>query len=139
MSGTCVDRKTILVVDDEDSFRLLVEKALSRSGYTIVTAASAAKALEYIVEGKVDLILTDVKMPKGSGFDLMALTQFVVGKIPIVVMSGHVGIDILIDEGIENGAVQCLQKPFTLAELRETVSSVFAAHDLYVVKEPSCA
>ena len=138
MSGTCLDRKTILVVDDEDGFRILVEKALSRSGYTIVTAPSAAKALEYIVEGNVDLVLTDVKMPHGSGFDLMALIQFVVGKIPIVVMSGHVSIDTLIDEGIENGAVQCLQKPFTLTELRETVSSVFAAHDLYG-KEQKCA
>lgn len=116
--------KTILVVDDESEIRIIVETALGRSGYRIMTADSADQALKVLMENEIDLVLTDIKMPGGSGFDLMSLSQIVAKKVPIILMSGNIDIDTMIDEGLEKGAMQCIQKPFSIAELRETIESV---------------
>ena len=113
-----MDKKRILVVDDEKEILKFLETALSVSGYEAILADSADTAMEKVVEGKVDLLLTDIRMPGGSGFDLKSLTELVSEGLPVVMMSGQ--IDAYKD--YENTSVVFLQKPFSIKELQEAIN-----------------
>ena len=82
---------TILVVDDEPDLRLLVRMTLEGSGYAVEEAGTVAEALERAVEVKPRLILLDIRLPDGEGFDVLrslrATEDF--AQTPIVMMSAH--------------------------------------------------
>ena len=61
----------LLVVDDESSIRLLFSQELGEEGYEVVTAASAAEAVDRLQEGEFDLVLLDIKLKNESGLDLL--------------------------------------------------------------------
>ena len=118
-------KKKVLIVDDEQGIIKFLSKALEISGYEVVTASAADEAMQLVLSENVDILLTDIKMPGGSGFDLMSLTRLAENGIPIVLMSGHIDISVMAEKGIEAGAVQCLNKPFTIQELRDTIKTAF--------------
>ena len=111
----------ILIVDDEPDLVSLLATVLESSGYSVYPSSSADHAIAYILKNKIDLILTDVKMPGGSGFDLMGLSEFINEDVPVIIMSGHVDEDTLILDGVGEGAIDYLQKPFTMEHLIDTV------------------
>lgn len=109
----------ILIVDDDDGILEFMAAALEMSGYQVLLATSAAQAMEVFVENKVDLLLTDMRMPGGgSGADLLTLADLVDGKVPVIVMSGTISSKSMIPMGAR---VRYLDKPFTIDELKEAV------------------
>jgi CheY-like chemotaxis protein len=62
---------SILIVDDESTMRSLLEKILAREGYQMYTASNGVEALEHLSERKFDIVISDMKMPKMGGFELL--------------------------------------------------------------------
>jgi len=114
--------ESILVVEDETSMRRLVQQALQRAGYRVATARDGKEALE-ILEGcefPIDLVLTDVVMPRMSGRELAARLRVARPGLEVLFMSGYAGHPIS-DSLFLDPAISLLQKPFTLDQLRRTV------------------
>ena len=80
--------QVILCVDDEKNALLLRKLVLERAGYQVLTANSAAEALDVISRTPVDLVLSDQLMPGGSGTDLARQIKADHPKLPIIIISG---------------------------------------------------
>jgi PAS domain S-box-containing protein len=123
-------RETILLVEDEPSVRVLVNAVLARAGYRVLDAgdADAAMAIVQHHRGPIDLLLTDVVMPKMNGRDLARAIAARRPRIPVLFMSGYT--DSTAIEAPEGaGAYAFLQKPFAaealMAQIRELLDASF--------------
>jgi DNA-binding NtrC family response regulator len=102
----------ILIVDDESSITGALEIILGEQGYNISTAESVANALEAIKRQQFDLVFTDLKLPDGSGIDLLDIVKAESPETEVVLMTAHGSLDVTI-EAIKKGAYYYLEKPFT--------------------------
>jgi signal transduction histidine kinase/serine phosphatase RsbU (regulator of sigma subunit) len=110
-------RGTVLVVDDNADMRTYVGDLLSGS-YRVLTAVDGVEALQVLADGQVDIVITDVMMPRLDGFGLLARMRQdpALAAVPVVMLSAHAGEDGLA-EGLEAGADDYLVKPFAAREL----------------------
>jgi DNA-binding NtrC family response regulator len=117
--------ETILLVEDEPGVRAFARRALERAGYAVLEAENGAEALA-IVEGhrgEIDLLLTDVVMPRMSG---KVLAQRLLARRPglrVVYMSGHTE-DAIVDHGVMDGGTDFIAKPIALETLLARVRAV---------------
>ena len=112
--------KTILVVDDENGVRRMLNYELTRRGYSVLEASDGKEALAIARENHPDLITMDVLMPYVDGFDTTAVLKNdpVTRDIPILIIS-------IVENkqrGIELGASEFITKPFAVEEVLETVA-----------------
>jgi two-component system, cell cycle sensor histidine kinase and response regulator CckA len=117
--------ETILVVEDNDSMRRLVLEILRRGGYRTLAASNALEALEVcgsFVE-RIDLLLSDVTMPKMNGRELATRIRHLRSDMKILLMSGHSEETVLGQGEIEQG-VAFIQKPITPRSLSDKVRQV---------------
>lgn len=85
----CDKNKTILVVDDEVFYLDVMRDILEYEGYTVLTATGGHEAFDIVAENKIDLIITDIRMPKGDGVEfLLAVRKNNKEFPPIIMMSG---------------------------------------------------
>ena len=115
---------SILVADDEDSIRSLLEHFLKNSGHQVVVVGNAREACEAMARQPFDLVITDVLMPDGDGLDLITELRKVQPNARIVAMSGGgrylEGSDYLkLAKGL--GAHTAMMKPFTWQELQDAI------------------
>jgi two-component system, NtrC family, response regulator AtoC len=103
--------RRILVVDDEENLRLVLRTLLRRNGYEVETAASGEEALGLVDSFGPDFVLTDVRMPKMGGLDLLATLKAKGNDATVIVMSAYGNTDLAI-EAIKSGAYDYVQKPF---------------------------
>jgi len=121
--------KSVLVVDDSSTFRQLLCMSLSRvegiSASDITEASDGQEALEKIKEKKFDLVLTDIRMPRMDGLELVRQVRGDIGKdeLPIVIISTK-GSEDEVEIGLSVGANGYLSKPISMAKLREMVASL---------------
>ena len=116
--------ETVVVVEDEEGLRLLITSLLKRLGYTVLVAANAAQAIALFDEHhSIDLLLTDVVLPGGSGPDLS--TWLVKGRpeLKVLYMSGYTD-EAIVHHGVLDPAVAFLSKPFTAQALGLKVREV---------------
>ena len=100
----------ILLVEDKDSLRRVLRLTLENAGYTVTEAADARAALTEIAAGPHKLVLTDLRMPNGSGLDVLRAARAADGNIPVVVMTAFGSIDEAV-QAMKDGAHEFLQKP----------------------------
>jgi DNA-binding NtrC family response regulator len=100
----------ILLVEDKDSLRRVLRLTLENAGYTVTEAADARAALHEIAEGPHKLVLTDLRMPHGSGLDVLRAARTADGNIPVIVMTAFGSIDEAV-QAMKDGAHDFLQKP----------------------------
>lgn len=81
--------KTILVVEDDQNIRELLEFTLKREGFQVVLAANGQQALQAIGQNKPDIVLMDLMMPGTSGFDLLRMLQSDGTRVKVVVITGR--------------------------------------------------
>lgn len=79
----------ILVVDDEESIRLLFKEELEDEGYTVLTAGSGEEALEIIKRGTTELVVLDIKMPGISGLECLNKIREINFEIPVVLCTAY--------------------------------------------------
>ena len=109
--------RTVLLVDDDPSFRRVVEYQLQEDGYRVLIAPNGASALQLFQAEHVDVVLTDVKMPEYDGMDLLARLKILQPDLPVVVLTAHGTIGSAVD-AMKLGAFDYLTKPFTREQLR---------------------
>jgi signal transduction histidine kinase/CheY-like chemotaxis protein len=116
--------ETILVVEDEESVRALVQKVLEKRGYNVLSAPNGAAALEIVGEGEpIDLLLTDIVMPGIPGQDLARRVAELRPGILVLFMSGYAE-DAIAGRGMLGPDANFLEKPFTPSGLATIVRSV---------------
>ena len=115
-------QQRVLVIDDEPDIRELLELTLLRMGLETATAADVKEALIKIQQFKPDLCLTDMKLPDGTGFDVVRYIQREAPHIPVAVITAFGSMDAAI-EALKAGAYDFVQKPVDLTKLRELVQT----------------
>ncbi|HXG90767.1 MAG TPA: response regulator [Blastocatellia bacterium] len=121
-----MSRKSVLVVDDSATFRQLLSMSLQRvDGITesdIAEAENGEEAMRKIAEGSFSLVITDIRMPKMDGLELVSRVRGELkrGDLPIIIISTK-GDEADIEKGMSLGANGYLSKPISMGRLREMV------------------
>ena len=110
----------ILVVDDDSSFRCLVTRELAQTFPEVISAESAARALQLCDEENFDVILLDIRMPEKNGLELLKELKDKSFEGEVVMLTGHATIDTAIDS-LKMGAYDYVSKPCKLAELESII------------------
>jgi two-component system response regulator AtoC len=100
-----------LVVDDEENLRVVLRTLLRRHGYEVETASSGDEALGMVDSFGPDVVLTDVRMPKMGGLDLLSTLKAKGNEATVIVMSAYGNMDLALD-AMKAGAYDYVQKPF---------------------------
>jgi len=106
----------VLVVDDEENLRLVLRTLLRKHGYEVEVAESGEAALALVDTFGPDVILTDVRMPKMGGLDLLATLKAKQNAATVIVMSAYGNVDLAL-EAIKAGAYDYVSKPFKPEEI----------------------
>ena len=119
-SGRVPQNMNILVVDDERVTRELVRRELVQLGHVVHAAADVAEAEAVLAHNKVELVVTDVRMPGQSGIDLLHLVKEHHAGTEVIIMTGHPEISTAVSAVADN-AFAYLRKPFRIEELAKIV------------------
>ncbi len=103
--------RRVLVVDDEENLRVVLRTLLRRHGYEVETASSGEEALGMVDSFGPDVVLTDVRMPKMGGLDLLSTLKAKGNEATVIVMSAYGNMDLALD-AMKAGAYDYVQKPF---------------------------
>ena len=115
----------VLVVDDEPNLRKVLGALLKRSGYQVVTAADGLEAKDVLMGGGIDLVMTDVRMPKMDGLELLAWCRQEQPDVPVIVITAHGTIDGAV-QAMKDGAFDFVTKPFDAEQLVRTAAKALA-------------
>ena len=116
-------KERILVVDDSVNTLEVLQRNLMSEGYQVFTAPSVPEALEILGGTELDLVITDLKMPKVSGLDLVRHIRENFKNTEVMMITGYPSIEGAV-EAVKAGAEEFLPKPFTDDELLSAVQRV---------------
>jgi two-component system, NtrC family, response regulator AtoC len=111
---------TILIVDDEETFRKNTENYLTARGYEVVGVGTLADAKSMLVQGVADVILLDVNLPDGYGPNLLFETASMTFRPPIILITAYGDIEMAVD-AMKNGAHDFLTKPIQYTQLEKSI------------------
>ncbi len=112
--------RPILVVDDEQNMRTALFEALTRQGHAVDTAENGQEALEKFRTRPFDLVITDLRMPRTDGMEVLREVKKSAPQTPVVVVTGYGTVDNAV-EAMREGAFDYIVKPFSLDLIEETV------------------
>ncbi|MCX6639965.1 MAG: sigma-54 dependent transcriptional regulator [bacterium] len=115
-------KETILVVDDQTATLEVLQRNLVSQGYQVLTAAGATEAIEILEAVDVDLVITDYKMPKISGLDLIRHVRENYRQTEVMMITGYASINGAV-KAVKAGAEEYIAKPFTDKELFDAVEN----------------
>lgn len=115
----------LLVVEDRDSLRRLLLRVFGEEGYRVAAAAGAGEGLAHLAAERPDLVLTDLKLPDGSGLDVVRACAAAAPPVPVVVLTAYGTVGAAV-EAMKLGALDFLEKPVELGELRRRVAAIVA-------------
>ncbi len=112
--------KSIWVVDDDHSIRFVLEKALSREGLPVRTFSNTRDLLAALDEDSPQVLVSDIRMPGGSGLDLLAKVKARLPNLPVIIMTAYSDLDSAVS-AFQGGAFEYLPKPFDLTRAVELI------------------
>jgi DNA-binding response OmpR family regulator len=118
--------KKILVVDDEDDILHFLEMVLREKGYQVTTASGGHEALTRAQIDKPDLVLLDIMMPQMDGWEVLKLLRVddETRRIPVAMLSARTEAKDRV-QGLQEGAIDYICKPFSLTELLGKIEAIF--------------
>jgi DNA-binding NtrC family response regulator len=119
----------ILIVEDEAKMRRLLDLNLADEGYTVHAAADAGAGLNIIRQEKIDLVLTDLKLPGMDGLEFLQMVKRTNATIPVVVMTAYGTVETAV-EAMKAGAADYVLKPFPLEEIKLVIRKELDVHRL---------
>lgn len=122
-SSKVIEKKPILVVDDEKNIRFTISQSLESLGFPIQTAVNGEEALKKLEEAEFGLLLLDLKMPGMDGMEVLHRVRDRWPAIPVIIITAYGTIEFAVD-AMKLGAVDFIQKPFSPKEIRELVLQV---------------
>lgn len=117
--------KSILVIDDEESMRLALTEVLSRSGHLVDCVTNGYDALKKVQSSSFKLVITDVRMPKMDGLEVLQEIKKVSPQTPVIMITAYGTIHSAV-EAMKRGAVDYILKPFSFEELNAIVERALA-------------
>ncbi|MBI4165205.1 MAG: sigma-54-dependent Fis family transcriptional regulator [Acidobacteria bacterium] len=108
---------TILIVEDEPKMLRLLELNLAEEGYKVRAAADAEAGLKLFREHRIDVVLTDLKLPGMSGLEFLEAVKRADSRIPVIVMTAYGTVETAV-EAMKAGASDYILKPFSLEEIK---------------------
>jgi len=115
-----MEKKRILIADDEKAVRILLAEVLKPHDYKIDLVENGVEAISHIDRRSYDLIITDYMMPKMDGLELTRRIRSKYPSTPILVVTGNGPIHDL----LKSGATACIMKPFNILELQNMVKII---------------
>jgi DNA-binding NtrC family response regulator len=114
-------RKNILVVDDDSSITEALNLILTEAGYKVLTAQNVAESTAILSQTPLDLVITDLCLPDGTGIDVITRVKSETPETQVILMTAHGSLDVTI-EAIKRGAYYYLEKPYALDRLYTLVN-----------------
>jgi two-component system response regulator HydG len=114
------DKERILIVDDSVETLELLHRNLSSAGYKVFTVSSVMDAINFLEINQIDLVVSDIKMPKVSGFDLIRYVRENLKNTEVMIITGYASVEGAV-KAVKAGAEEYLAKPFTDEELFNAV------------------
>ncbi|MDH5636908.1 MAG: response regulator, partial [Nitrospinota bacterium] len=108
---------TVLVADDEKSMQEFLEVLLVREGYQVTLASTSEEAIEKIERRGIDLVITDINMPKATGMAVLKRSMEIDPDIPVIMITAFASTDTAV-EAMKIGAYDYITKPFKVDEIR---------------------
>jgi CheY-like chemotaxis protein len=124
----------LLVVDDDAVFREELAELLRDDGHTTTAVPSVPKAIEFLEHEEVDLVLTDLKMPRHGGLELLREVRARWPRTLVVVVTGFATVETALD-AMKLGAFDYVQKPFRVEQVRETLRLAGQEHEFAVPRD----
>jgi|AP95_1055475.scaffolds.fasta_scaffold91769_2 CheY-like chemotaxis protein len=115
--------RRVLVVDDEESIRILLSEILSDQGYSVVMAADGLTAIDLLGSHSFDLIITDCNMPGVGGLEAVKAAKQIDPRCPIMVISGHPSSEADL-RLIGHPRPMYMQKPFSVQLIQQTATKL---------------
>jgi len=131
-----MNQQRVLIIDDEPDICELLEITLLRMGLDTATAGTVKDAILSIQEFKPDLCLTDMRLPDGSGFDIVRYIQREYAHIPVAVITAYGSMEAAV-EALKAGAYDFVSKPVDLTKLRDLVQTALKLSEPKEVKKPT--
>jgi DNA-binding NtrC family response regulator len=119
----------ILIVEDEAKMRRLLELNLGEQGFTTHAVADAESGLKLLAQEKVDLVVTDFRLPGMNGLEFLQAVKRVNAALPVVMMTAYGSVESAV-EAMKMGASDYVLKPFSLEEMTLVVRKELDAHNL---------
>ena len=113
----------VLIVDDEENTRIGLVKLLAQEGYDAKAVADGFEALEYLNDGRIDLVITDINMPGMNGLVFLRELNQTYPEIKVVMITAYGGVGSYL-ESMNLGALEYLHKPVKLKDLKAVLSKV---------------
>ncbi len=123
------NKEKILVVDDEKSMQEFLKITLGREGYQVVTASTGAKALKIFEKDLFDMVISDIKMPRMSGIELLKRLKEIDPGIIVVMLTAYASVDNAV-EAMKEGAYDYVSKPFQVDELKLVIRNALDKRSL---------
>ncbi len=124
-------RENILVVEDEDITRKNLEHILTKEGYDVVAVDSGIKALELLASKSFDLVITDFKMEKVDGMQVLSRSREMQPFTEVIMITGYATVDLAV-KAMKSGAYFYLAKPFKIAAVRNIVKEALLKRRLQI-------
>ncbi len=112
---------SVLVVDDEKNYLVVLEDLLLDEGYDVLTASSPVDALEILSRTPIDTVLSDIKMPGMTGIELLEKIKIIDPDLPVILMTAFAEVDQAVD-AMRKGALDHIQKPFDNNQVKMAVA-----------------
>ena len=106
----------ILVIEDKESMAEMLRETLEAEGYTVLSARDGLEGIRHLREGRVDLVLTDLKLPRKDGIEILKTAKEESHLIPVIVMTAYGSVETAV-EAMKNGAFDFITKPFDIDHL----------------------
>jgi CheY-like chemotaxis protein len=113
-------KSRILIVDDDESIRLILAEALHLDGHVVAEAESGEKALEMLHRKKYDVVLTDLMMPVTDGMELLTMIKKLTPETKVIMITAFATIESAV-EAMRKGATDYIAKPFDAEQVRKVV------------------
>lgn len=114
---------SVLIVDDEDEIRELIGMQLTNPDRTITYASNGVEAIDVLSNQKIDLVISDIAMPKMNGFELLRKIKLMGIDTPVIILTGHA--DSMVANQLRTYSVRSfINKPWKKNELEDAVQSV---------------
>ncbi len=133
------DKAHLLVIDDEANYLIVLEALLLDAGYKVTTLNDPETALAFLEESEVDVLITDMKMPKMTGTDILGHVKKRWSHIPVLIMTAYGSIEGAV-EAMRYGAFNYITKPFSNDEMLLSIQNAVqlaSAHRQYRVLRQS--
>ncbi|MEM7435211.1 MAG: sigma-54 dependent transcriptional regulator [Myxococcota bacterium] len=123
------ETKQVLVADDEDNLRRVLKAQLQHDGYEVHTAADGEAVLQALDEHHIDVLITDLRMPKLDGMRVLESVSTRFPQLPVIMITAHGTVDTAV-EALKLGAFDYVTKPFDQTEFRNVVHKAAKTREL---------